>query len=174
MIFKEWQKILSGEQTQARVLVKPGEEYETIDHGVYRELGNGVYRAVYCVGQMLAVQPAPGKYAIHYRVLSDGKIQIWNKHNQGVPTFIADMDEWKTYRQARIEIMDIQPEDVRHITLKDAKASGFDDEFEFMRTWVAMHDKVIHKQQYWGMKSLLVRPADRYNTWVLTFRLVQP
>lgn len=74
---------------------------------------------------------------------------------------------------ARIEIVQIREEDVRNISDADVKAEGFADKFSFMRVWVSMHDKEIHKQQYWGLESIKERPAKFYSAWVLTFKLVE-
>jgi hypothetical protein len=73
---------------------------------------------------------------------------------------------------ARIKLLGIERQDVRQISWQDARAEGFTDEFEFMRVWVAMHDKAVSKMQYWGMKSLQERPAHLYDAWVLRFELV--
>lgn len=153
MIFQHTiDKVLSGEKTQTRRIVKQDEtlnrwgldgENDTRINEVIAPRSKPLkwgytLRNVYLVGKTYAVQPARGKPAV-----------------------------------ARILLTGIWQEDVRCISLDDAHAEGFADEFEFMRVWVAMHDKQIHKQQYWGMKSIMDRPAERYQVWVLTFKLVQ-
>ena len=73
---------------------------------------------------------------------------------------------------ARIRITDIRREDVSNISFEDAVAEGFPDEFEFMRTWLKMYDKQVFRDEYWGLKTLAARPAERYDAWALTFELV--
>lgn len=75
---------------------------------------------------------------------------------------------------ARIRITDIRREDVRHISVEDVWAEGFLSKFEFIQTWVSMHDKPVLRYPDWKLTSLSARPADRYDAWALTFELVTP
>ena len=142
-------KVLSGEKTQTRRIVKPGDTtlnywrnpvkdnryYEgSIDPiGVVRRGG----RDLWMVTRDYAVQPGRTKPAVR-----------------------------------RILIKSIRREDVRNISDEDVKAEGFTDKFEFMRVWISMHDREIHKQQYWGLESIKERPAEFYQAWVIEFVLV--
>lgn len=74
---------------------------------------------------------------------------------------------------ARIRITDIRREDVRAISVEDVWQEGFLSKFEFMQTWVAMHDKPVLRYPDWKLSSLSGRPAERYDAWALTFELVQ-
>ena len=196
MIFQHtWQKVLSGEKTQTRRIVKqedvelirsePGDRVFSQRNQLYIAYPAAETRMIsavernrrhlYDVGKTYAVQVKRGGYTIHYRCLPDGKLQIWNNRHQGLPNFIGDWDEWKTYKEARIEITDIRREDVREISDEDVRAEGFNDPDHFLETWVSMHDKPILRL-YSGMYRrgwLTGRPAACYDAWVLTFKLVQ-
>ena len=154
MIFAHtWQKVLSGEKSQTRRIVKP-------DHRSYVNpsfTGDAITRVkpstdyfdrdLYAVGKTYAVQPGRGKKQV-----------------------------------ARIRITDIRQEDVRQISDEDVKAEGFNDPVDFWYVWCNMHDPKIDVysipcgwQQALNDKardSLLRQPADRYQAWVLEFELV--
>lgn len=182
MIFQHtWQKVVSGEKTQTRQIMKAGDMITHPmsmvvvgkDHGriidtlpilphfawknadIYRVV-NGK-RTVYQVDKTYAVQPARGKPAI-----------------------------------ARIHITDIRREDVRDISYGDSRAEGFLDRWEFMMTWVRMHDKTIwpvvqDRFDYWNdpaqwhpdfapFDDVITlptkdRPAEKYQAWALTFEV---
>lgn len=185
MIFQHtWKKVLSGEKTQTRRIVKPGQVYRAIAIDG-KQLPPSVvtspnYRpkSVYFVGKTYAVQPGRGKYGVYYRCLPDGKLQIWNTHHQGVPTFLGLDDEWKTYIPARIRILSIRCENVRNISEADAKAEGFDTREDFWSVWVDMHDPswigtytYAADCDYLKEYGFYNRPAERYQAWVLTFEL---
>ena len=164
MIFQHtWEKVLSGEKTQTRRIVKPGDGFTTpLSVGVVgRYRGhvittipnyakpspgfNNIYsvcngkRTVYQVGKDYAVQPGRGKPAV-----------------------------------ARIEIVNIRREHVRRISREDAKAEGFVNQYDFFYTWVAMHDQTANKilLKTGGYAHLEYAPDERYQAWVLIFRLV--
>lgn len=92
---------------------------------------------------------------------------------------------------ARIEIRDIRAEDVRTITPEDAKVEGFALPFDFLATWVKMHDKEVNLARdmygyHWGVgwgrytscadeqfyKFINYRPHERYQAWALSFEVV--
>lgn len=143
-----FEKVLSGEKTQTRRLVKSEHTAAKIAMGTTLEFMPVGYgwgdivavrqrgRDIYAIQKDYAVQPARTAKAI-----------------------------------ARIRITDIRQEDVRNISDEDVIAEGFTDKFEFMRVWVSIHDKELHKQQYWGLESIKARPRERYLAWVLTFEL---
>lgn len=166
MIFQHADKVLSGEKTQTRRIVKPGdiglirqvEGYEIKDGGdhIYQSLPVDVAntatitavnrngRRLWYVGQSVAVQPGRGQKSV-----------------------------------GRIEITGIRREDVRSISYEDAIAEGFKSRDEFIALWIAMHDKQLNIN--WPIltdatfkRSLLQgRPAERYQAWVLEFKLVE-
>jgi len=153
MIIKDWEKILSGQKTQHRVIVKKGEFFEGADPidgypaGVYRWLNNFAMsaRAVYAVGKTYAVQPERGHLAV-----------------------------------GRIRITGIRHEDVRTISDEDVLAEGHDLRAAFWLAWCEMNDKPAirtwmqseteHRFRDWLNEK---RPAKRYDAWVLSFEVVR-
>lgn len=191
---KTWEKVLSGEKTQTRRLVKDDEfmarRYTTyIDTSLpvaYLEtVLNANNRTVYQVSKTYAVTPARTHPALiycpdhpcygidiiqpgdsHYQLAKEGK---WDYRGQG-------------YIQARIRITDIRRQDVRDISQEDARAEGFDNRQAFMFVWLAMHDKPALEPYRThnlpdGFKSAVLyvrsRPAKFYEAWVLTFEMVK-
>jgi hypothetical protein len=173
MIFQHtWEKVLSGEKTQTRRIVKPG---DFLNSGV---VFNEKKHTRYAVGSTYAVQPSRTHPAIIYNpehpcygidVIQPGddhynlaKSGVWNYQGQG-------------YRQARIRIMEIRLEDIRQISDEDIQAEGFaHDPEEFFETWCVMHDPAI-LPFYTAMYRrgwLYPQPAYKYQAWVLTFCLV--
>lgn len=176
-----WEKVLSGEKTQTRRIVKPGDYLVNTGFAVCRntgqreridERGNWDVKhiPVYEIGKQYAVQPGRGKAAV-------GRIQITN----------------------------IRREDVRYISDADVKAEGFDGlgfdirYFNFMQTWAGMHDpafvfwydpRIVDYMWYTSKRqmnqgqsetgawehlvaAIRARPAQRYDAWVLEFKLVK-
>ena len=150
MIFQHtWEKVLSGEKTQTRRLVKLGQYGCLGTHADYTMVADQNGRWVYQVGKDYAVQPGRGKPAV-----------------------------------ARIRITDIRREDVRYISEHDVCAEGFETSSDFFMTWCKMHDKgqmlPIIPDYFTGAivwqgcrSELLIRPAERYQAWILTFCLVE-
>lgn len=170
MIFQHtWEKVLSGEKTQTRRIVK---ECQYLYTGARNGSGlvlpprvswereeavngrspyyDGEVRdfeglAIYQVGKTYAVQPGRGKAAV-----------------------------------ARIRITDIRREDVRNISLTDVIAEGFPSHEAFWLTWCGMHDPEIvrasthtlHQSQHFS-GPLFARTAARYDAWVLSFELAK-
>jgi hypothetical protein len=165
MIIKDWEKILSGEKTQHRVIVKKGEFFEDADPsfdlpaGVYRWLNNfaATSRTVYAVGKTYAVQSGSGRIA-------EGRIRITGIRHD---------------------------EDVRTISDEDVRAEGYGSLWSFFHAWCEMHDTKAHNDMFktptfvaskWlndthlnqGMRDWLKnRPAARYDAWVLSFEVVR-
>lgn len=165
MIFQHtWEKVLSGEKTQTRRLVKLGDMPTFISANTWRfhtdpKMGySGVKnnnRWRWHINQELAIQPGRGQKAI-----------------------------------GRLRINYIRREDVREISVEDAKAEGFYERSDFITTWCQMHDKSLRltwydcfhwregrvwKSGYEEFYDYLARcPAERYQAWVIEFQLVQP
>ncbi len=158
MIFQHtWRKVLTGEKSQTRRLVKDGQGWasDKYDNDVHSVVINHNGKLVYVRGKTYAVTPARTHptliyhpehpcYGIdiidpgddHYQMAKSGE---WNYRGQG-------------YIQARIRITDIRREDVRNISYEDACAEGFRDKDPaaviadtvyggFLKTWCKMHDK---------------------------------
>lgn len=148
-------KVLSGEKTQTRRIIKPHEDY------YHAELG-GDDRII----------PAG---VFHWQAPSYG----WSK-----PVYIVGKD-YAVQRgrgiaaEGRIRITDIQREDVRNIDEIDVCAEGFSDHVEFIETWTKMHDPKFYEKHsdtedghYWLWRARWERPDAFYQAWVLTFALV--
>lgn len=155
MIFQHtWQKVLSGEKTQTRRIVRPDDlpMFHTANSlRFYPDVYSG-YRGVrktdgtykWQVGKTYAVQPGRGKPAV-----------------------------------ARIRLTVIRREDVRDISDPDIEAEGFDDFFDFFDVWTDMHDHSFNKRYLynadmgyeWDNYGLAKRPAERYQAWALTFEV---
>lgn len=147
MIFQHTiNKVLAGEKSQTRRLVKPGETLA----GDGSEVRHGFGRLKWAVGRTYAVQPGRGQSGI-----------------------------------ARIRLTAIRREDVRDIAFPDVRAEGFRNLNEFLETWVTMHDPVAAEyirerdlirhspDSIDVLKYLATRPAQRYDAWALTFKLVE-
>lgn len=159
MIFQHtWQQVLDGAKTQTRRRVKP-------THGecyLYDDY-TGEPLGILAVGTDKSWLYACGKtYAVQ-----PGR----GKHAVG-----------------RIRITGLRREDVRTISDDDVKAEGFSSRDEFLKTWVAMHDKDVtidnRNHAIWKQAKattymeplehgLPTRPADRYDAWVIEFELVK-
>lgn len=166
MIFKfSIDKVLSGEKTQTRRLVKPDQRHFKVwghrtkkelaqtMQGIAQEMMMDKKRVIYQVGKTYAVQPNRGKTAM-----------------------------------GRIKLLEIRQEDVRKITREDAIADGFTGEREFLEAWCTMYDPVMAGWEYilstgdslidyssnseWW-ETVLSRPDNLYQAWVLTFELCQ-
>jgi hypothetical protein len=173
-------KVLSGEKTQTRRLIKANDKTRRDWHTLYAITKNRPLREIiqYC---------SPGDVG---RVSSsDGILVEWT------PKFLIG----KTYAVqpgrgqkavGRIRITGIRCEDVREISAEDVRAEGFNDTFHFLWTWTQMHDKPAWNanqntdfsdgdESGWGSHPEMwvswlkgTRPAERYQAWVLEFELV--
>lgn len=160
MIIKQYLDVIAGRKTQTRRL-----------------------KDRYQVGKVYAVVPKMYQYTIHYRCLSDGKVQIWNDHNQGAPTFLSMDDEWMTYKPLKVRITEKRQEPLQCLTVDDAIAEGV-----YWSPQTNLYKAVAH-----GRTFLDFNPIDCYaslwdsiNTkkglrwqdnplvWVYTFEVVTP
>lgn len=149
MIFQHtWEKVLTGEKTQTRRLVKPDQWIETVYYDapqMYVYTGGSQRRCVYgtfhsvLYPKTYAVQPGRGQKAV-----------------------------------GRIRITHIRREDVRNISEEDARAEGFTDIDDFLETWCGMHDPSILPffTAMYRRGWLETQPASRYDAWVIAFELV--
>ncbi len=144
-------KVLDGSKTQTRRIVKPN--HHALNYW-RTEIGDDLHIGMSGDGTNIGVVQSSGRDM--WRVFSDYAVQP----GRGKKAI------------AHIFLRSIRREDVRLISLEDAQAEGFTDEFEFMRVWLSMHNKPLYKAEYWGMKSILEHPPERYQAWVLTFALV--
>lgn len=188
MIFQHtWQKVLSGEKTQTRRIVKdiqtvgriaPGTALEFMPIGtswddIVAVRQNG--RDIYALSKTYAVQPARCRPAIW--ISPDGKAQesveyLWDIEYE---TIRRDKRGWMKelgWHEARIQITRIRQEDVRDISNEDVRAEGYNHVRDFLHVWCGMHDPSI-EHGTWGETKLMSRPANRYRAWVLQFKLVE-
>lgn len=186
MIFAHtWERVLTGEKTQTRRLVKQqtvpshdGKEGNTDGEWLYTppggkptvffskpcKPGTGFWglpytpaRAKWVVGRTYAVQPGRGKKQV-----------------------------------GRILLTEIRREDVREISFDDVRREGFVSKVQFFEVWMQMHDKeawewwcdaddYAQDRKYFNdgsSRSLIYdylpnRPSHLYDAWVLCFELVQ-
>lgn len=177
-------KIIHGEKTQTRRLVKPahicdldGFHIEPDDelHAVWTESSRGKITPVYTFRGDYAVQLGRGKPGVwwHPGRPEDGWL------DESHPPIGAPL---------RIRITGIRREDVRNISNTGAWAEGFTDELEFWRVWCDLHDKTPVRLKWlperlnhlsvvtnkYGISGLLMcRPAHLYTAWALTFEVVK-
>lgn len=163
-------KILNGEKTQTRRIVKPGhrEHFSYWSDGTHKQIAE-IYecrddRLIYCVGRTYAVQPGRGKQALWwYQHPTMGPL-VWSDN---APQSLAG-----TKHPLRIRILAIRREDVRNISNEDVRAEGYPHARDFLHAWCAMHDPSIERGT-WGETKLMARPTERYDAWVLTFEMVK-
>lgn len=152
------EKVLSGAKTQTRRLQHYNSSAFT-DNGVIWQVYNTdkIRASTWTVGKTYAIQPGRGKKSV-----------------------------------GRIQITGIRHEDVRNISEDDAKTEGFAYTTEFLSKWAEMHDggfnfyfdpnivdyRVWHDRRWDAvgydtlLEILASRPSERYQAWVLEFKLV--
>mgnify|MGYP006921307232 CR=1 FL=1 len=159
MIFQHTiDKVLNGEKTQTRRIVKPNHivgrippntplEFMSVGQSwgdIVAVRSNVSYTDIYAIGKTYAVQRGRGVKA-----------------------------------EGRIRIIDIRREDVRNISETDALAEGFSGHLDFLYTWIGMHDKGYLETFRYAVDmgrlyehGFRERPAARYDAWVIEFMLV--
>lgn len=175
-------KIIRGEKTQTRRIVKPRDFYEPEDVPVsapagvfrWREPDDGSSVPVFIVAKSYAVQPERTKPGVwwHPGKPEDG----W--YDSSHPPIGAPL---------RIRITAIRREDVRTISEDDARAEGYKSAEKFLWDWAGMHDlkaaeeadaACLPERQHPDFSldsatilriALKYRPAHLYDAWVLTF-----
>ena len=167
--FKEklLKKILSGEKTQTRRVVKPGQKLITRDglKTVIEPSGKIKYQ----VGRTYACTYGRGKGTAYYDV-SQGKATLLTWDEVCVSKTYDDFEQH--YQPLHYLLLDIREEtDVRRISAEDAIAEGFKSKEEFLKTWNLLHgttgqigDVIIDISN--------LRP-DPYHAFAYTFKLVQ-
>lgn len=172
MIFQHtWEKVLSGEKTQTRRIVKPGDGFTT--PLAMEVIGRNPGRVIHTVPSY----HNPGANFKNIYSVMNGKRIVYEVGN----TYAVQPGRTQK-AVARIRILDIRREDVRSISWEDTQSEGFTNKVMFFNTWLQMHDPSIYeifrdyKLPYDGIKtaSELIdsRPANRYDAWALTFELV--
>lgn len=200
MIFAHtWEKVLSGEKTQTRRIVKPGEVIIGIGDAKWIENRNkawkntdNVFYTLYSTGHTYAVQPGRGKPAIWWRENAFG-IEYAHKNYDIDNDFEYDEQERHTgpgksdyehlegnplelkeygYQQARIRLTHIRREDVRDISHDDVIAEGYENAMYFFSTWLSMHDPSIQLKACRGQSwNLIVNRKLEY--WDATLEHVR-
>lgn len=154
-------------KTQTRRLVKPGENARTVG---YRYFPSAPPAPIY--GE-ICKPDGTVRYAVHrsYAV----------QPGRGIKAI------------GRICITALWREDVRYISIADARAEGFDSPLRFLETWTQMHDNGCRfyqldgdyryyagRKDKWGSKNesgiweiLTKRPAEYYTAWALLFEAVR-
>ncbi|MBL8162442.1 MAG: hypothetical protein JNJ61_10690 [Anaerolineae bacterium] len=162
------ERILAGEKTQTRRVVKPNERLIGFMPGT---------RFANCVAIMRDQHP----HSIKWQIGRDYSLQP-GRGKIGVGT--------------RIRVTDLRlDEDVRQISEADARAEGFRNREEFLETWIAINDKSANmtwvnlefrKEWKWytgrrwhpisydddPIAYLMSRQAERYRAWVIQFEVV--
>ena len=170
-----WRKVLSGEQTQARIIVKPGEHTNewhlngdddmTINEVLIPrtrvdKYGMSLPRNVYLLGKTYAVQPGRGKRSAYWKIDEDGLLKNTVDLAATYAHWTRKNLEANGWHEARIRILRIWREDVREISESDARAEGgsFAPKYEFLQIWTDMHDPEIDNNS--SMSCSLVTEYD--------------
>lgn len=165
MIFKPEliEKIVRGEKFQTRRPVKDGEVLDMPLPGLKRVMQNG--RIKYGTGRDYAVVPGRGKPGVCWQP----ELQVWRETG---PDNRCD-DESK---MLRICVLDIRREDVRLISLEDAKAEGFENRIGFWETWCGFYDPSVAVNIGTAFEAQVLlrrRPDELYQAWAYTFGVVK-
>lgn len=166
MIFQHtWEKVLSGEKTQTRRIVKPGDGFTTpLSLGV---IGKDAGRMITTVPNYST--PRPGFNNIYS--VCNGKRTVYQVNKD----YAVQPGRTKS-GVARIQLTEIRREDVRNISDEDVAAEGFGiDKDDFLEVWCQMHDPGVlpYYTAMYRRGWLESQPSERYQAWALTFRLVE-
>jgi hypothetical protein len=162
MIFQHtWEKVLSGEKTQTRRIVKPKPEWMRIgEQYVYDELDSGFQY----VNENDEVVETPKIVTVYY---THGG---WLNGDVAVEPDFYERTKWEVGKEyavqpgrgkaavGRIQITNIRHEDVRYISDADVRAEGFSSDYSFLLTWTKMHDKAA-----WRMNQTDMSDGDLVN-----------
>jgi hypothetical protein len=159
MIFQHtWEKVLSGEKTQTRRLVKR------------QDITGGSYKAGYRVsmtdGSPIGVHYKP------FRFDADGK--YLGPRRKWIPGRTYAVQPSRTEKGiARIRITGVRRQDVRRISQVDARAEGFSGPEQFLQLWMLMHLRVDHPDLSTIVEDSWQCPAAAFHAWVIEFELVK-
>lgn len=160
MIFKQVDEILSGQKTQTRRVVKPGE-------GMYEAslaltaAGN----VKWAVGKTYAVVPKRGmpgvwwtdQYGISGEILTPKSRRLLSEAKYPISRLVE-----KGWHPLRIRITAIRQERLQDITEADAKAEGVADVAAYCELWESINGKTPGAR--WDANPMV---------WVLTFEVVR-
>ena len=166
MIFKQVDEILSGQKTQTRRVVKPGE-------GMYEAslaltaAGN----VKWAVGKTYAVVPKRGLPGVWWKRVGTVALTHNGMHEYhypsnpdaaaiALPVTRADLEK-RGFQPLRIRIVAIRREHLQDITEADAKAEGVSSKGEYAKLWNRINKR---KGTRWSDNPLV---------WALTFEVVK-
>jgi len=166
VIFKQVDEILSGQKTQTRRVVKPGE-------GMYEAslaltaAGN----VKWAVGKTYAVVPKRGLPGVWWKRVGTVALTHNGMHEYhypsnpdaaaiALPVTRAELEK-RGFRPLRIRITAIRQERLQAITEADAKAEGVSSKGEYAKLWNRINKR---KGTRWSDNPLV---------WVLTFEVVK-
>jgi hypothetical protein len=137
-------KVLSGEKTQTRRIVKPDEILLDADDiytsGVYASIGGGKYRNIYVVGKDYAVQPGRGKSAV-------ARIRVTGLRREDV-------------------------REISGIDIKAEGFSSYRDfMWTWISMHDKSHARMIEQNELNTDFGVNHRPAEFYDAWVIEFEL---
>lgn len=175
MIFKQIDEILSGQKTQTRRVVKPGEfvyqhgnqnpdgiwaidtVFTLIDNPEKHEYKD---RIKWKVGRTYAVVPKRGKPGVWWSDLYLGSVShplVIEKPDAATQAYRIETG----WRPLRIRIVAIRREHLQDITEADAKAEGVSSKGEYAKLWNRINKR---KGTRWSDNPLV---------WALTFEVVK-
>lgn len=143
-------KVLSGEKTQTRRIVKPGDELfiDYIDPTAVMRRGQSAYRTIFEVGKDYAVQPGRGKKAVaRIRLLS-----IRREDAREISDADVKAEGFKTASDFFITWVKMHDKSVITPIIPDYHTGEI--------IWQGVHD------------YLSTRPAERYDAWAIEFEVV--
>lgn len=168
MIFQHTiDKVLSGEKTQTRRIVKPGEDnvrrYSVYSNQPAIETVVNGDRVVYQIGKDYAVQPGRGKPAV-------ARIRVTGLRREDVRT-ISDDDVKAEGFSSREEFL------YAWVSMHDANAAFCEDVIGGWAQWRRLPGEKRGKWRRGGLRDvyeylyLNSRPAKFYDAWVIEFEL---
>ena len=166
MIFKQIDVILSGQKTQTRRVVKPGE-------GMYEAslaltaAGN----VKWAVGKTYAVVPKRGLPGVWWKMVGTVALTHNGMHEYhypsnpdaaaiALPVTRAELEK-RGFQPLRIRILAIRQERLQDITEADAKAEGVSGKGEYAKLWNRINKR---KGTRW---------SDNPMVWALTFEVAK-
>ena len=161
MIFQHTiNKVISGDKTQTRRIVKPSHSAGKIARGTALEFmpvgtswgsivavrSNG--RDVYALNHTYAVQSGRGKAAMWISPnggVAEGVEHYWDIEYESMRRDNRGWMKELGWREVRIRLTEICQEDVRDISNEDVRAEGYNHVRDFLHVWCGMHDPSIER-----------------------------